>query len=899
MWGDVADWMRCTDDPEAEAAAVLPLPTGPAAPLLHPDAGPASAALWVPDGLPGSPTVQDLDALLLPQPVQAQQAASSVPPLPWWPDSPLSMGAPTAAPPTMQLPAAAMQPDLSLASMLALPTAAGPPAAGSGASSLGSFELAGLDVAALAGTTGGNSCAISSSPLQARRAQQQAQQQQAQQQPVQHFTQEAQQQQQQQQQQQVPRQQQPAQPCGANGAAAAPAQQQERRPLSPQACLFAAVKQRRHVLVRRLLALGAPPNFCGVDVSLRCAAALTAAGIPVAGSEHLTPLMLAVQQLDATSAALLLSHGAALRPGPEVGGGAAYCRPLLLQLVDALAGAAAGAAAAAAAVHAPSAAVSGSSSDSGSGSITAACSSGSEGAAGGGGGGGGRPQPADPSNVLAAARSVLEALLQHGADPLEQDPHRPANFLTECAHPALLRLACSVALFGVASRWLQTKASPPIPALRLLLVVSLLAFGTLLALDALSLAAALACHAWRRCCRPQQQQQRQRQRQRQRQHRQHATAEDSLDVEAGSGGSAAGSKAGSDGKMEAPPEGPLVAGEGSTPAAQDSTSASSKPAAQDSMNAGSGAAAHEEAVQRPDIPLRRGLSRRLVGFEAQHPRAYRVAAAGSIAVSMALAGGCQAVAPGFVDAAIVQLVNSFGVLLVVVIQAALLRHRLPLLIWPCALVMTGGAVMVIVPSIGKGERGGLDSGRAWLGFGLSVVSMLAATCMYITLQAFRRLKFTGKMLQYIYLSLTIVVALPLTLPIDGTDWAAQFGGWSGGDWAWLVCGGTVVYVGQNYLLQHTTWQLGAPMVSLFYGLRLVASIIESKIVLSYTVITTGVQIAGAVLTVASVTVYMAYQYMLSRRQAPSKQEATNESAPASDCSAAANDGGQPGAACSK
>lgn len=51
----------------------------------------------------------------------------------------------------------------------------------------------------------------------------------------------------------------------------------------------------------------------------------------------------------------------------------------------------------------------------------------------------------------------------------------------------------------------------------------------------------------------------------------------------------------------------------------------------------------------------------------------------------------------------------------------------------------------------------------------------------------------GKMLQYAYLSLTILVALPLTLPIDGTDWAAQFGGWSGGDWAWLVCGGTVVY----------------------------------------------------------------------------------------------------------
>ncbi len=29
----------------------------------------------------------------------------------------------------------------------------------------------------------------------------------------------------------------------------------------------------------------------------------------------------------------------------------------------------------------------------------------------------------------------------------------------------------------------------------------------------------------------------------------------------------------------------------------------------------------------------------------------------------------------------------------------------------------------------QGERGGLDSGRAWLGFGLSVLSMLAATSM--------------------------------------------------------------------------------------------------------------------------------------------------------------------------
>ena len=41
----------------------------------------------------------------------------------------------------------------------------------------------------------------------------------------------------------------------------------------------------------------------------------------------------------------------------------------------------------------------------------------------------------------------------------------------------------------------------------------------------------------------------------------------------------------------------------------------------------------------------------------------------------------------------VQLVNSFGVILVVLILALLLGHRLPLLVWPCAFLMTGGAIM--------------------------------------------------------------------------------------------------------------------------------------------------------------------------------------------------------------
>ncbi len=233
----------------------------------------------------------------------------------------------------------------------------------------------------------------------------------------------------------------------------------------------------------------------------------------------------------------------------------------------------------------------------------------------------------------------------------------------------------------------QTKASPPIPALRLLLVVSLLAFGTLLALDSLSLVVLLARRAWRHF--------RSSQQQRQRSNPTGADVCGGIDVEAGSAGSAAGSKAGSEGKEEAggAAEG-LPAADGSQAAANGG-----------SINAGSraaAAAAGDEAVQRPDIPLKRGLSRRLVGFEARHPRsascwacqaqqcctyvlfhtvaairyskhvpvrlaacvgvqqccsaagrfsqaaaappccrAYRCAAAGSIAVSMALAGGCQ------------------------------------------------------------------------------------------------------------------------------------------------------------------------------------------------------------------------------------------------------------------
>ena len=120
-------------------------------------------------------------------------------------------------------------------------------------------------------------------------------------------------------------------------------------------------------------------------------------------------------------------------------------------------------------------------------------------------------------------------------------------------------------------------------------------------------------------------------------------------------------------------------------------------------------------------------------------------------------------------------------------------------------------------------------------------------------------------LQYCYLLFSTTVLLPLTLPIDGADWGPQFATWRADDWLVLAATGCLVCVGANFAIQHATWQLGAPTVSMFYGLRLVASILESKLILSTTVITSGVQIAGTTVTVAAVSVYMVQQWRLSKQ----------------------------------
>lgn len=97
--------------------------------------------------------------------------------------------------------------------------------------------------------------------------------------------------------------------------------------------------------------------------------------------------------------------------------------------------------------------------------------------------------------------------------------------------------------------------------------------------------------------------------------------------------------------------------------------------------------------------------------------------------------------------------------------------------------------------------------------------ILSALPPFNTQQAFRRLAFKSSHLLYAFMSILALVALPLSLALDGTDWAAGFAGWTPGDWCMLLLGGTILYAGQMWLLNVIAWKLGAPLVSMLYGLR--------------------------------------------------------------------------------
>ncbi|KAL4420784.1 hypothetical protein ABPG75_010440 [Micractinium tetrahymenae] len=309
-----------------------------------------------------------------------------------------------------------------------------------------------------------------------------------------------------------------------------------------------------------------------------------------------------------------------------------------------------------------------------------------------------------------------------------------------------------VALFGVLNRWLQTPPTPPLPALRSALMVSLLALASVAVVDASSRAAGWLLR-WQRQRRrrqgpalggqggtpPQQQQQ----------HSQQQYPQ----------------------QLQGPPQQPR-------PATLEPT-ASAPFGRWDSVTVRQPGEALPPP--RPELALQRGLSSRVRDLQHGQPRLVRLAALSVITLTFATAYLCQVIAPGFVDPAMIQLVMIWTVIGVAFVQRVLLRHRLPLIIWPCSVVMLGGACMILVPTVGKGSGAGLTGWRGWLGFGLSLLSLISTVFYFISLQVSRSMGFATLQLQYLFLLFCILLLLPLSLAVDGTDWTSQFRGWNAHD----------------------------------------------------------------------------------------------------------------------
>jgi hypothetical protein len=218
----------------------------------------------------------------------------------------------------------------------------------------------------------------------------------------------------------------------------------------------------------------------------------------------------------------------------------------------------------------------------------------------------------------------------------------------------------------------------------------------------------------------------------------------------------------------------------------------------------------------------------------------------------------------------VQLTTQWTTLGIALAQALLLRQALPRVFCPCAAAMLGGAAMVIVPSVGQSTVGSLNSARGWWGLVMAVGALLSTVIYYtllqvggagrqagwlagwlagrrsrrrraaffllpgaylgmgtpgsasiarlppltcprlsmLLLQATRHMGFTALHLQHYMCITSILLFTCLSLPVDGTDWAAQFAGWGAPDWASLVSLGSAAYLGSGTLMQVGSWAAG-------------------------------------------------------------------------------------------
>ncbi|KAL4447420.1 hypothetical protein ABPG75_004639 [Micractinium tetrahymenae] len=456
----------------------------------------------------------------------------------------------------------------------------------------------------------------------------------------------------------------------------------------------------------------------------------------------------------------------------------------------------------------------------------------------GGGGTSLPPAQAAPRGLVPAQRPLVTVL-----------------YLTLAASTQML-----LALYGLLSRFVQVKPAPPLPALRLVVICNLIGEAAMVAFH---VAPALVLRLWRR-----------RQAQRQLQLPLHGSPNQVLGkADSSASAGSAGSSVGKTSDKELQEESGSKGGVGSLAAANEPRGPGGAPAAAPRAAAQLSAA---RSTLRPPVPLMRGMTMRMERWQRRRPALHRRLVLAAIVLTFTGCCSLQILAPGFVDVSIVQLTTQWTTLFIALTQALLLRHRLPRAFWPCAAAMLGGACMVIIPSVGQSTAGSLSTVRGWLGFLMAFGALVSTVIYYVLLQASRHMGFSPLQLQHLMNITSILLFLILSLPVDGASWAGQFAGWAAHDWLALVGLSTAAYLGSGMLMQVCVRGLGAPTTAMFFGLRLVFSVVLSTPILGATVIQTGVQVAGVVITAVAVTCYAASQWWSSRQLAQQAQQAVQQ-----------------------
>ncbi|GAB4819668.1 hypothetical protein N2152v2_006714 [Parachlorella kessleri] len=433
-----------------------------------------------------------------------------------------------------------------------------------------------------------------------------------------------------------------------------------------------------------------------------------------------------------------------------------------------------------------------------------------------------KPRPSQGVPVTGAGQLPPQAAATSAHAP----PLSAAQLLFWLAFAAVQ--PCLTALFGVLTRYLEVRTTPSVPPLRITCIMLLFAMPPLLLLYSLPRHLYLRRRrAWKR-----EQQQR---------------------GQLGSNGNLVGTASASHAGGTASSE---VGGSDEEAAAATSAKAPVGPTVP-------GAEAVAGLSRVPTLP---GLSR----VYDRHPRVHRTAVL--LAVSASYLGVIVLLnfAPKFVDPSIVMLSTLFTVVGVALWGRLWLKIPLPRPLPFAAAAMIGGAVMIVVPNVISGEgsaQGSLTTGTAWMGFGLAIGALLLTIAYLTLLQAFKYAKLNAEEVMYWLAGLCAVTVLPLSLALEGSDWGDQFRGFNRKDWAAFLFCCIVALNGTILGIQWATMKLGSNTVAMFMGLRLIASIVASKIILGATVVKTGVQIAGVALLASSITAYMGFQWWEARRLA--------------------------------